>query len=327
MKKYLKSINRKTLFLTLLTSAFILTTSVAFAALTLNTDSVVSDGTLTLTGSNYAVNTSGAITSSSLAGSGTKCLHTDNSGLISVSTADCGSGTVTSLSITTANGVSGSVATATTTPAITLDLGAITPTSVNSVVISGSSSPTLAVTGTSSISGTNTGDQTNITGKSATTDALNSATTIIDIVSATAPINGQVLTATSGTAATWQTPSGGSSIITSTFLLCAGPCTVNETSNWKWSAPADATITSCVIDAQTYPTGAAITVDVLKGGTTSIFSSTVPTLSAGSSAYNEQTGMSAAATLSKGDFLTAKVLTIGSSVAGQYVNVICKVTI
>jgi hypothetical protein len=42
-----------------------------------------------------------------------------------------GSGTVTSVSVTTANGVSGSVATATTTPAITLTLGAITPTSVN----------------------------------------------------------------------------------------------------------------------------------------------------------------------------------------------------
>jgi hypothetical protein len=67
-------------------------------------------------------------------------------------------GTVTSVSITTANGISGTVATSTTTPAITLTLGAITPTSVNSVVISGSSTPTLAVTGTSSISGSNTGD-------------------------------------------------------------------------------------------------------------------------------------------------------------------------
>lgn len=43
------------------------------------------------------------------------------------------SGTVTSVSVTTANGVSGSVATATTTPAITLALGAITPSSVNGI--------------------------------------------------------------------------------------------------------------------------------------------------------------------------------------------------
>lgn len=39
-------------------------------------------------------------------------------------------GTVTSVSVTTANGVSGTVATSTTTPAITITLGAITPTSV-----------------------------------------------------------------------------------------------------------------------------------------------------------------------------------------------------
>lgn len=41
-----------------------------------------------------------------------------------------GSGSVTSVSVTTANGVSGSVATATTTPAITLTLGNITPTAI-----------------------------------------------------------------------------------------------------------------------------------------------------------------------------------------------------
>jgi len=87
-----------------------------------------------------------------------------------------GSGTVTSVSVTTANGVSGTVATATTTPAISLTLGAITPTTVNGVTLSGSSTPALAVTGTSTISGThsgtssgtNTGDQTNITGNAAT---------------------------------------------------------------------------------------------------------------------------------------------------------------
>jgi hypothetical protein len=42
-----------------------------------------------------------------------------------------GSGTVTSASVTTANGVSGTVATSTTTPAFTFTLGAITPTTVN----------------------------------------------------------------------------------------------------------------------------------------------------------------------------------------------------
>lgn len=45
-------------------------------------------------------------------------------------------GTVTSVSITTANGVSGAVANPTTTPAVTLTLGAITPSSVNTGALS-----------------------------------------------------------------------------------------------------------------------------------------------------------------------------------------------
>ena len=45
-------------------------------------------------------------------------------------------GTVTSVSVTTANGISGTVATATSTPAITLTLGAITPTTVNGLALS-----------------------------------------------------------------------------------------------------------------------------------------------------------------------------------------------
>lgn len=69
-----------------------------------------------------------------------------------------GSGTVTAVSVTTVNGVSGTVSNPNTTPAISLTLGAVTPTSVNGVVFSGSSSPTLSVTGTSSVQGTNTGD-------------------------------------------------------------------------------------------------------------------------------------------------------------------------
>ncbi len=63
-------------------------------------------------------------------------------------------GTVTTMSIVSANGVSGTVATATTTPAVTLVLGAITPSSVNA-------SGTLAGSNFSgSSSGANTGDQT-----------------------------------------------------------------------------------------------------------------------------------------------------------------------
>jgi hypothetical protein len=55
---------------------------------------------------------------------------TITNGAGSISIAASGGGTVTSVSVTTANGVSGTVATATTTPAISLTLGDITPTSV-----------------------------------------------------------------------------------------------------------------------------------------------------------------------------------------------------
>src|SRR4030067_220350 len=57
--------------------------------------------------------------------------HTDGAaGWVAAALFGGGTGTVTSVSIVTANGVSGSVATATTTPAITLTLGAITPSAV-----------------------------------------------------------------------------------------------------------------------------------------------------------------------------------------------------
>ena len=52
-------------------------------------------------------------------------------------------GTVTSASVTTANGVSATVATATTTPAFTFTLGAITPSSVNGITFSGTVATTM----------------------------------------------------------------------------------------------------------------------------------------------------------------------------------------
>jgi hypothetical protein len=59
-----------------------------------------------------------------------------------------GSGTVTTVSVTTANGVSGTVANATTTPAITLTLGAITPTSVNGLTLSANNTDFNTLVGT-----------------------------------------------------------------------------------------------------------------------------------------------------------------------------------
>lgn len=144
-------------------------------------------------------------------------LTTDNTAkTVTISaTGGSGSGTVTSVSVVTANGISGSVATATTTPAITLTLGAITPTSVNSVVLSGSSTPTLAVTGTSTVSGANTGDQnlfSSIVVSGQTTVTANSATTALTLIAGT---NITLTTDNTGKTVTINATSGGSGTVTS----------------------------------------------------------------------------------------------------------------
>lgn len=84
----------------------------------------------------------------------------------------------------------------------------------------------------SNLSGTNTGDQTNVSGNAGTATAalgLRTASTTVSISSATAPTAGQVLTATGGSAATWQPPSGttysagtGLTLTGSTFSVTAG---------------------------------------------------------------------------------------------------------
>lgn len=94
-----------------------------------------------------------------------------------------GSGTVTTVSVTTANGVSGSVANSTTTPAITLTLGAITPTSVNGLTIS-----------------TSTGTLTIANGK---THAVNNSITLAGVDSKTLTVNNSLTIA--GTDSTTMT--------------------------------------------------------------------------------------------------------------------------
>jgi hypothetical protein len=130
-----------------------------------------------------------------------------------------GVGSVTNVSVTnTGNGVSGTVANSSTVPAISLTLGAITPTSVNSVVVSGTSTPTLAVTGTSSISGSNTGDQTTITGNAGSATALATGRTIAitgDLAYTSPSFDGTANVTAAGTLATVATAgtSGGSTAI------------------------------------------------------------------------------------------------------------------
>jgi hypothetical protein len=126
---------------------------------------------------------------------------------------------------------------------------------------------------------------------------------------------------------TWSALATATGKITATFLLCAGGCYVGETTNWKWTAPFALTFTGCVIDAVTYPTGTgSLTVDLLKAGTTTIFSGAVPTLAGGSSAYATDTGMAAGAAMTQGQYLIASVLAVSGTLPGQFVNLVCTAT-
>lgn len=127
---------------------------------------------------------------------------TNNGTAVGFGSGSPGTGTVTSVSITTANGISGTVANSTTTPAITLSLGAITPSSI---------AATGNITGLN-LSGTNTGDQTTITGNAGTATALQTArlingvsfngTSNITITAAGSTLSDTVPIAKGGTGAT-----------------------------------------------------------------------------------------------------------------------------
>jgi hypothetical protein len=154
------------------------------------TSVAVSGGTTGLTTSGGPITTSGTITlAGTLAiangGTGQTTANTAFNALAPTQTGNSGkflttdgtntswltitAGTVTSVSVVTANGVSGSVATATTTPAITLTLGDITPSSV--------STPSVAITnaGSSSI---NTLTKTTTTSVTQTSVATFSTTSL-----------------------------------------------------------------------------------------------------------------------------------------------------
>lgn len=89
-----------------------------------------------------------------------------------------GSGSVTSVAVSGSNGIGVSGSPITSSGTISLSLGSITPTTVNGITLSGSSTPSLTVVGSSSIAGSNTGDQTSVTGNSGTATALQTARTI-----------------------------------------------------------------------------------------------------------------------------------------------------
>ncbi len=165
---------------------------------------------------------------------GSGALTNNGSGVLTWA-ASGGTGTVTSASVVTANGVSGSVATATTTPAITITLGAITPTSV---AASGT------VTG-SNLSGTNTGDQANITGNAATvTTNANLTGDVTSVGNATAIAAGVIVNA----------DINASAAIAVTKLALPGGSTNFLREDGAWAAPAGGGAAQLVVPLTTAAT-------------------------------------------------------------------------
>ncbi len=138
-----------------------------------------------------------------------------------------GSGTVTSVSVVTANGFAGTVATATTTPAITIS------TTINSPVLAGNGTALIAATTTGSgstvVLATGPTFPTNITvgaAAGATGDILFKGTTSGTVTLTVADVagtwtfqlpandgdSGQVLTTNGSGVTTWETPAGGGNV-------------------------------------------------------------------------------------------------------------------
>ena len=119
-------------------------------------------------------------------------------------------------------------------------LGEYTVSGTGNVALTTSPTFTTPALGTpSALVGTNiTGTATGLT--SGITNALKSATTTVDVSAATAPTSGQVLTATSGTAATWQTPASASGawLLTGTSTLTGAVNVVGSATNkFKFTIP------------------------------------------------------------------------------------------
>lgn len=120
---------------------------------------------------------------------------------------------------------SGALVFATSPTLVTPTLGAATATSINGVTITNGGSGALTVTGTASVSGTNTGDQTNITGNAGTATTLQTARNINGVSfngSADITVTAAAGTLTGATLAAGVTASSLTSVGTLTALTMGG---------------------------------------------------------------------------------------------------------
>ena len=125
---------------------------------------------------------------------------------------------------------SGALVFASSPTLVTPTLGAATATSLNGVTLTGTSTPALSVSGTASVSGINTGDQTTITGNAGTATILQTARNINGVSfngSADITVTAAAGTLTGATLASGVTASSLTSLGTITSLT-ATALTVND---------------------------------------------------------------------------------------------------
>lgn len=161
-----------------------------------------------------------------------------------------GTGTVTTVSVVTAGGVSGSVANPTTTPAITLTLGAITPTTVNGLTIT-STTGTFTLTAAKTLTVSNT---LTLTATDGSTLAIGAGGTLGTGAYATIALYAPLASPTfTGTPAA-PTPSSGdntTTLATTAFVTTA----VNTALSQYDSKPSVAYASTSALPANTYANG------------------------------------------------------------------------
>lgn len=224
-----------------------------------------------------------------------------------------GSGSVTTVSVVTANGVSGVVANPTTTPAITLTLGAITPTSVVATgSISGSNlsgintgNQVITLTGDATNSNTSTGGVLTLTTVNPNVGTFGSATQVpVFTVDGKGRITGVTNTTITGGGTVTSVAATGSADIT----VGGSPITTSGTLTFSLS--------NTTVVPNTYGSATQVPVFTVdsKGRITGV---TNTTISAGSGTVTSVSGSGGTTglTLTGGPITTSGTLTLGGTLA------------